>query len=155
MQSPGSGALLRCSSGTATHATTRLHTILPVDTPFRLVASRLVVKWGAMVMITVLILIMQACGGGDELPTVDCTDPPSFAEVSAFSACTICHASTLQGTNRAGAPSGVDYDTYESAVSGADRAVVRVYAGTMPPVGSLAEKDKGDLYVWALCGTPP
>lgn len=92
----------------------------------------------------------------DELPEVDCNAStiPTFAEVAAFDNCTTCHASTLSGGDRAGAPVGIDYDTFADAMSNAEHGVIEVDAGRMPIGSSLSEGDKQDFYLWALCGTP-
>jgi uncharacterized membrane protein len=102
------------------------------------------------------LMFTPACGGGDDLPDIDCAavTPPAFADVAALDSCTICHSSTLQGPSRSGAPAGVDYDTYAAAMANAEEGVEEVYADRMPPVGSLNEQDKQDFYAWALCGTP-
>ncbi len=109
-----------------------------------------------------------ACDSGDgdsgdsdgsetgELPEVDCaaSNVPAFGELAAISSCTSCHSSELSGGDRAGAPVGVDYDTYENAKANAEQGAVEVNAGRMPIGSSLGESDKEDFYLWALCGTP-
>lgn len=97
-------------------------------------------------------------GCGEDVPAIDCdtTDVPAYAEVSIWPSCTNCHASTLTGADRMGAPEGVDYDTYEAAVANADAAVEEVAEGKMPyPDGSgVSEEEKQSLYAWVECGTP-
>jgi uncharacterized membrane protein len=101
-----------------------------------------------------------ACGGGDELPEVDCTMPavPTFAQVTAFTtSCGNCHSSELVGAARNGAPTGIDYDTYDSAVRFAEKAAEEVNEGAMPPGGAataLTAMEKETLFRWALCETP-
>jgi hypothetical protein len=99
---------------------------------------------------------LAGCGGAD-LPAVDCAPPvPTYGMVHAFSlSCTSCHASTLTGASRFGAPAHVNFDTFAAAQPHAENAARRVFAGEMPRTGSLSAADKQDLYRWALCGTPP
>ncbi|HVV87485.1 MAG TPA: hypothetical protein VHE35_30795 [Kofleriaceae bacterium] len=100
---------------------------------------------------------LAACGGDDDLPSVDCTAPvPAFGEVHAFSlVCVNCHSTTVSGVQRFGAPPGVNFDDYASAMTHAEEAARRVFSGDMPRAGTVAESDKQVLYRWALCGTPP
>lgn len=108
--------------------------------------------------LAVALAALGLAGCGQDLPEVDCATPavPSYAMVHAFSlSCTTCHASTLRGAARFGAPVGVDFDTYEAAVPHAEEAARRVFAGDMPRTGTLAAGDAQVLYRWALCGTPP
>ena len=110
-----------------------------------------------MHVVRIVLAAALLAGCEQELPEVDCAPPvPAFADVHAFRlSCTTCHASTLQGAARFGAPPGVDFDTHASAMRHAHEAARRVFSGDMPKRGQLAEADKQDLYRWALCGTPP
>lgn len=87
---------------------------------------------------------------------IDCAtaNVPTFAEVSIWPSCTNCHASTLEGVARKGAPVGVDFDHYASAKTYADAASNEVADGGMPPSGSVTDEQKQSLYTWAQCGTP-
>ena len=80
---------------------------------------------------------------------------PTYAQVD-FSTCTTCHASTLTGLARNLATVGVDFDTYEGAKANAARAVVRLVAGSMPPVGSNKPSTTVEqaIMTWSDCGTP-
>lgn len=62
--------------------------------------------------------------------------------------CTGCHASTLQGANRNGAPTGVDFDTYANAAQSAERGNVRIQAGSMPPTGGIDSYDRALFQKW-------
>ena len=99
-------------------------------------------------LVTAALMFTPACGGDDDanLPDIDCATVtvPAFADVAAFNTCIGCHSSTLEGASRFGAPVGVDYDNYAAAAANAEEGVAEVYAGTMPPVGSVAEQDKQD-----------
>jgi len=94
--------------------------------------------------------------GNGELPEVDCaaSTAPSFSQLAALSSCTNCHSSELSGGDRAGAPVGVDYDTYASAKANAEEGAIEVNAGRMPIGANLSSEDKEEFYLWALCGTP-
>ncbi len=101
---------------------------------------------------------LAGTGCGEDLPTVDCTTPavPTYAMVNAFPvSCSTCHASTLTGSSRFGAPPNIDFDSFAAAMPHAMAAARAVFAGDMPPTGVLPAGDKEVLYRWALCGTPP
>lgn len=108
--------------------------------------------------------LISACSGGDDddttspTPSVDCTTVtvPTFAEVSIWPKCTSCHASTLSGGDRAGAPPGIDYDVYASAKQYAELGMEEVEEGAMPLPGAptATEEEKQSFYTWVQCGTP-
>ena len=101
-----------------------------------------------------------ACSPGPEpdetVPVVDCAavEIPSYSALEILPSCTNCHATTLTGANRQGAPPEFDYDTYEVAAYTAMPAAIEVHAGAMPFTGVVTEEEKEDFYAWALCGTP-
>lgn len=102
-----------------------------------------------------LATLIGACGS--EGPDIDCSTvtPTSFADMTAFAACTSCHASTVSGTDRQGAPSSVNYDTYEAAVANIEKGIEEIYEGKMPPNGvTLDPADEEEIYAWGECGTP-
>ena len=108
------------------------------------------------------LVLFLAIGGlagcGEDLPTVDCTSPavPTYAMVNAFPvSCSTCHASTLTGSTRFGAPPAINFDTFAAAMPHAMAAARAVFSGAMPPTGVLPAGDKEVLYRWALCRTPP
>ncbi len=107
-----------------------------------------------------LTFLLAAIGCGDEaaLPTVDCATPavPTYAMVTALTtSCVNCHSSTLSGGARFGAPTGLDYNTFASAMTNATEGAAEIFAGSMPPAPAIiAEADKQVYYRWALCGTP-
>ena len=107
--------------------------------------------------------VLAGCGGDDEeeeLPDVDCGEGtiPTYAEVTAFDTCTLCHSSQLTGEDRSEAPTSINFDTYEAAKKYAEDAAAEVHEGAMPPADSaapaLTAEEKDMLYKWALCGTP-
>lgn len=117
-------------------------------------------KLSLAVILGGLSALQASCSPGPEpedvVPEVDCdqVDVPTYAEVTMWPDCVNCHASTLTGANRQGAPEGIDYDTYESASALAYLAAVEVASGTMPFTGTVTEEQKQSLYAWALCDTP-
>jgi len=64
------------------------------------------------------------------------------------SRCISCHASSLQGAARNGAPAGVNFDTYNAAVASGNRANVRIQAGTMPPAGGIPQSERDLFQQW-------
>jgi hypothetical protein len=108
------------------------------------------------------LVLVAACGGddggGSGVPEVDCTQPvPSFAEVEAFpNTCNACHTVLIADDDpRRDAPPGMNFDIYSVAVDNAQRIAISVNEGTMPPAGGVIFSEKQDLFLWALCGTPP
>ena len=107
-------------------------------------------------------LVAAGCGGtsdttGATLSSVDCSaSAPTFGELTIWPLCTICHASSLTGSARQGAPSNVNFDSFAAAANQAMSAAVQVSAGDMPPPGEAqpTSAQKTALYQWALCGTP-
>jgi hypothetical protein len=71
--------------------------------------------------------------------------------------CTQCHSSTLSGIARNGAPTSVNFDTYNAALASGDRAIARaVIAANMPPSGftPLTTEQKNALTDWQTAGFP-
>jgi uncharacterized membrane protein len=98
---------------------------------------------------------LAACGGGDEAP--DCTDMMAQMRGSLVvgANCTGCHAASLTGTARNGAPDTVnldaaaDIDTHEARIRA--RAINEK---TMPPApngGPLAANQISDLQAYLDC----
>lgn len=114
------------------------------------------------VSVAIVLFFSTACGGGEEseaLPEVDCmTMPvPTFAQVTAFQKCTVCHSSALEGAARQSAPPAYNFDTHAGAALDPEEVAHEVYEGAMPPATSgqvLTEEEKQVLYRWALCGAP-
>ena len=67
--------------------------------------------------------------------------------------CIQCHATSRQGADRNGAPTGVNCDTYAVAQASADRGNARIQAGTMPPSGGLSQYDRSLFAKWVEQGT--
>ncbi len=73
--------------------------------------------------------------------------------------CLACHSSELSGSQRNNAPSGVNFDTFLSAIEKADRAVVRsVDRMNMPPsffgLPTLDQEQKDAMLAWQQAGFP-
>jgi uncharacterized membrane protein len=87
---------------------------------------------------------------------VDCkaVTVPKYAAMTAWKKCTVCHASTVSGAARAGAPADINFDSYTDAVMDADRALSEVESGSMPPGGGLTADEKTQIIDWASCDTP-
>lgn len=103
-----------------------------------------------------LVLVAPIACTGSSSTQVDCktASVPKFADMKAWDKCTSCHATTLTGASRAGAPSDINYDNYDDAVADADRAQSEVEAGAMPPGGGLTSAERDQIVVWASCDTP-
>lgn len=108
------------------------------------------------------LLTHAGCGGatgsaGTALAGVDCSAAvPTYAELTIWPLCTVCHASSLTGTARQRAPSNINFDTYAAAAAAATEAAAQVNAGEMPPPGQTqpTADQKTALYRWASCGQP-
>ena len=68
--------------------------------------------------------------------------------------CTMCHSSSLSGSDRNGAPTDVNLDTYTGAKGNAQAANARIQAGTMPPAGALSAADKAMFQGWVALQMP-
>jgi mono/diheme cytochrome c family protein len=118
-------------------------------------------------------LCLTSCGDkGEEEETLSgATCPPdstltyeSFGRAFMDKYCVACHASTLQGGARQGAPSDHDLDTLEAvreteaghidenAAAGPDRVNDAMPPSTFSPQPSEAERR--DLGKWLACGMP-
>ncbi len=96
---------------------------------------------------------------GDTGTTTDVCDVATWdvaAEPVLRTWCTPCHASTIEGEARRGAPVGMDFDTWELASSFA--ALIRGAAvpddARMPPEGMASAEDRMWLAHWVDCGAP-
>ena len=105
-------------------------------------------------LVLILCAAPLACSGGGT--AVDCktVTVAKYSEMTAWGKCTNCHSSTLSGASRAGAPAGIDFDMYDSAVMDADRALSEVESGSMPPGGTISAAEKTQIINWASCDTP-
>lgn len=122
-------------------------------------------KWIAAAM-----LAAAACGGGTPLygPPTGAVCPAdstltyaSFGKSFMDEYCTRCHASTLHGAARHGAPAFHDFDTLAGIKNVADHIDETTAAGPvsvnegMPDSGKLpSEAERTLLGEWIACGTP-
>jgi len=129
-------------------------------------------------------LVLSACSGDDDpKPPTTTPDPPEATATTGATGdtgtttttdvcdiatwdvaaepvlrtwCTPCHASTIEGEARRGAPIGMDFDTWELASSFA--ALIRGAAvpddARMPPEGIASAEDRMWLAHWVDCGAP-
>ncbi len=122
-------------------------------------------KW-----IVAIVLLSAACGGGAPLygpPTesVCATDSTltyeSFGKPFMDEYCIRCHASTLHGADRNGAPAFHDFDTLPGIKNVANHIDETTAAGPasvnlgMPNSGKIpSEAERKLLGEWIACGTP-
>lgn len=121
-----------------------------------------------------LLILFVACGGTDEEPPAARRQPTgalcsttstlsyaTFGEPFARHYCVVCHASTVSGPARAGAPVGLDFDSVGGLRAAAARIDRVAAAGPdhtntdMPPGNprpSLDERTR--LGAWLACGAP-
>lgn len=123
-------------------------------------------KERSLVLTLALVPIAIACGSESSDVSDDSADPidcdaevvPGYSELSIFAdVCTHCHSSDLEGPDRNGAPSTLNFDTYESASEAIARILGQVKTGHMPPADSgyvVTTEQKHDLYLWADCDMP-
>ncbi len=78
----------------------------------------------------------------------------AFIEPILSQYCVSCHASTVEGAARAGAPVGVDFDSYQAASANAESANSYIQAGAMPPSAPLSDEDKALVQAWLDAGLP-
>ena len=103
--------------------------------------------------------MVAACGGSAQ---PDACPPDSYLDYRNFGApflrswCTGCHSSALSADARAGAPLGVDFDTYAGALAHLDAIKHRasVDMPTMPPRGPPRADERALLAEWIACGAP-
>lgn len=106
--------------------------------------------------------VVMACGEGEKASPVDCTNAGSNASynsnVKTFldAHCTSCHSESAPPWSRRGAPSGVNYDTYDNAKANALEGAHEVADGSMPEgkAGELSTADRCLLQAWVNAGTP-
>lgn len=70
--------------------------------------------------------------------------------------CRGCHASTLSGDARSGAPEGIDFETLDDARMWADRIEARALGeqASMPPAGGPSLDELELLRAWLEAGLP-
>ena len=102
-------------------------------------------------------VVLNACGGSEEEVDVtacnaDTVSYDIYIQPLVANNCLGCHSSSVEGDDRNGAPSNINFDSYDELSSYAATAVARVVAGTMPPEGESApaigalSQDKRDCF---------
>jgi hypothetical protein len=70
--------------------------------------------------------------------------------------CTSCHSAYVRQGQRANAPVGVDFDTWENVLDWAERIKVRsVDLDDMPPAGGMVQDERIELEEWLRCEVLP
>ena len=109
-----------------------------------------------------LAVLLSACAGGASDSGVDvCADAPvvtyeSFGRGFLTQDCQGCHASTVVGDDRHGAPDAVAFDDVDAAWTHAERILARASgdAPTMPPQAGTTADDRQRLVWWLTCAEP-
>ncbi len=103
-------------------------------------------------------LLLFACAPVQQPSTSTCEDAPyadyaSFGDGFVVENCQVCHASTVMGEDRIGAPEDVTFDDAASVWAHARRVLDRagVEPPTMPPEGGTTESDRALLRAWLEC----
>lgn len=136
----------------------------------------------AIVFCLMVSMLASGCGGGDakdggeervpiDVGAIPCPDGntltwENFGQPFLMSQCVGCHSSHLGDGQRAGAPVGVDFDTYELTRQWGSRIYVRAgtNVGGMPPAGGPCDSredancdaayDRLNLTNWLACDAP-
>ena len=113
-----------------------------------------------------LVLLAACCPGCDEkidavqLVDAGCADPGTVTYSSAIKGlvtrhCIDCHSASSSGTDRKGAPSYENFDTYAEVKASASSANSRIQSGSMPPSSfnnPLTECEKKIFAAWVAQG---
>ena len=68
--------------------------------------------------------------------------------------CTDCHSSDKDGSQRQGAPPGIDYDTAELSRLNSDRTWQMIVTEQMPSEDPVPHEDALLIWEWLSCGGP-
>ncbi len=93
--------------------------------------------------------VAEYCGGGEGAAVTYQELLPLLGKH-----CIWCHATTLTGDDREGAPLGQDYDTCEAARAFGIEGNQTVQAGTMPEDYELSVAEKLQFQAWIDSGMP-
>jgi hypothetical protein len=93
---------------------------------------------------------------GLECPAGTTLTYQNFGAAFMLEHCAMCHASTLSGADRHGAPEGVDLDSREGVAiwRGGVLSQAAGLGAKMPPAGSVTAAEKKLLTEWLQCGAP-
>ncbi len=106
--------------------------------------------------------MLGCAGAGADTASADaCADAPivtyaSFGRGFLTQECQGCHASTVTGDARQGAPDEVHFDAVDDVWIHADRILARASgeAPTMPPQAGTDADDRALLAWWLTCAEP-
>jgi uncharacterized membrane protein len=100
-------------------------------------------------------IALVACGSSEPA----CPSPPlSFAsdvQPALEATCSKCHAATVRGANRQGAPREAVYDTQEQVQGWLPRIIQRAKTDMPPATSTLPKLDVSVLQTWSECGAAP
>ena len=87
-------------------------------------------------------------------------DPPltyeNFGQGFLRQHCNGCHSSYREyDWQRSGAPSGIDFDTWDTLLEWSDRVLIRTDEGTMPPAGGPSTEERDVFVEWMECEVIP
>jgi hypothetical protein len=133
---------------------------LPAETPNR--RWRDAIGGGVVLM---LALASPACddhiiGQGVPIGTSCLRDPPlsyeNFGKGILKRHCVPCHSVYAREGQRAGAPPGVNFDSWDDTLVWADRIVAfAVDSELMPPAGGMVTSERSELAEWMRCEVLP
>ena len=111
-------------------------------------------------------LFIQGCNGGEPSDTAmtlpdllgqcETTEMVLWSDVEPVfeSHCTGCHAPTLEGDERQGAPVSIDYDQPDTARLNGELTWQLVRSGQMPVQGVVPFDEAMVIWDWLNCGGP-
>ena len=111
------------------------------------------------------VVSVWACDGGtgdtavelpDSLGQCEPSEMVGWSEVEPLFAlhCTSCHSSELEGAERQGASTGIDYDSLDTARLNGELTWQLVRSGQMPLQGTVPFDDAMIIWEWLSCGGP-
>ena len=99
--------------------------------------------------------------GEDVRAATQCShDPPltyeNFGEGFLKHHCNGCHSQFREyDWQRSGAPSGVDFDEWDTLLEWAERVLIRTEEGSMPPAGGPTPDERITFVEWMECEVMP
>lgn len=106
--------------------------------------------------LTVVVLFSSVLLAACEEGLGDCPTDGAAAEAAGqkvvAAQCASCHSSQLTGSQRVGAPEGMNFDKLDIVRAQAEEMLGEVEEGAMPPGAKLADADIENMRVWLACG---
>lgn len=122
-------------------------------------------RWLGGFVVVGLALASPACddhviGQGAPIGTSCLRDPPlsyeNFGEGILRRHCIPCHSIYAREGQRAGAPPGTNFDSWDDTLDWADRiGAVAVDSELMPPAGGMVTSEREDFAEWMRCEVLP